>query len=315
MYIDTHLDTLWQMNKVDRIFSERSEPDKGHIDLVKAKEGELFIGFFTGYPNNNSYSTESMLRKWIEFANEPKNKIQRIISKPDLKNHYDNWQENKSLGAVLHFEGAAGIDTELNRLYIYHEMGLRSMGVTWNEQNQFATGLDGDPLRGFTKEGFDLLSAMEDLGIIIDVSHLNDLCFWDVVNTTNSPIIASHSNLRGVADHPRNLTDEMVQAIVDTGGSIGMNFCNAFLSTEEGSPATRDHVFHMINEVIGLSDVNHVHIGSDFDGCKVPDDIKDVSTMTSFFTDLQAKYSMSDADIRKIESGNMIRIMNEVWKS
>lgn len=127
-------------------------------------------------------------------------------------------------------EGAAGLDTSLNPLFIYHACGLRSLGLTWNEKNQFATGADGNSERGLTHEGLDLVSAAQDLGIIIDVSHLNDRSLQDLLDKTRKPLLASHSNLRKWADHKRNLSDDFVKAIADTGGSIGLNFCANFLS-------------------------------------------------------------------------------------
>ncbi|MHA2090555.1 MAG: dipeptidase [Candidatus Kariarchaeaceae archaeon] len=317
MYIDTHVDTLWAMKKQNRTFSQTS--NEGHIDLNRAREANLLAGFFTGFPSENTYATEKMLREWLEFANDPLNKIIRVTNFQELT----QLQEERSLGgddqyigAILHLEGAAGIDTELHRLYIYYDCGLRSMSVTWNEENQFATGAgrSNEKNRGFTKEGLDLLSAMEDLGVMIDVSHLNDKSFWDLVNHTNSPIFASHSNLRKFAEHQRNLADNMVHAVADTNGSIGINFCRGFLSTNEDHPANQGCAREMIREVINLTDLKHVHIGSDFDGCTLPDDMKDITSTTSFFASLGEELSLSANELDRIKHENIKRIMRDVWK-
>ncbi|MDH5645910.1 MAG: dipeptidase, partial [Candidatus Heimdallarchaeota archaeon] len=285
MYIDTHLDTRWALTRQDRSFSIRSSI--GHIDLDRARDANLLCGFFTGYPTESQYSTESMLKDWIIMTNDPNNHFIRINQYQDLEKHLNLLKTGSTdkIGSVLHFEGAAGIDTELNRLYIYYDLGLRSLGVTWNDTNQFATGVPGPIERGFTKEGLDLLDALNSLGIMVDVSHLNDTSFWDVINHSTGPVFASHSNLRKYADDPRNLTDEMVIAISDTGGSIGINLCKGFLSTDQAKhPANMGCAVSMIKEVIGLTSINSVHIGTDMDGCTLSDDLLDITSMPTFFT-------------------------------
>jgi len=317
MYIDTHLDTLSQSLRVERKFSELS--DEGHVDLVKAREAGLFLGFFTGFPTESAYATERMMRRWIEFVNNTDNHLRQVADLNDLEQHTQHFSAvdgmEHDIGAVLHFEGAAGIDTELNKLYIYHGLGLRSMSLTWNEQNQFATGVKGEKNRGLTMEGTDLIDKMADLGIIVDISHLNDTSFWDVIEYYDGPVIASHSNLRSLADHPRNLTEDMAQAVIDTGGTIGVNFCRGFLSTdEEEHPANRNCAKSMINRLVELGSTDNVHIGSDFDGCTIPDDVGDMRIIPQLMTELQNEHELTADDISKITHGNMIRVIKEIWK-
>ena len=334
MYIDTHLDTFWHIKHSKRSFARYeghgggdtkiplapgfSMPKHGHVDLPRAREGELCIGFFTGFPTSNHYATEQMIREWLYHTSQPENHLFRIKNKTHLEKHIPLWnktpKKEKNIGAVMCLEGAAGIDTELNRLYIYHDLGLRSMGITWNEQNQFATGVLGDKNRGFTKEGLDLLSAMEDLGIIIDVSHLNDKSFWDAVNNTNAPLIASHSNLRSIADHPRNLTEEMAIAIKETNGTIGVNFHSGFLSTNKEEKPTIDFIVKMIKRIIEIVGIDHVHIGSDFDGSTPPKDIRDVSVMPVVFQQIQNSLGLTNQELEKIKNGNILRVIRNVWK-
>lgn len=317
MYIDTHLDTLWQTNRNNRDFGTISED--GHVDVPRARKAGLFLGFFTGFPTESQYATERMLARWVQFMGDPKHQIRRVANLDELNDHLNHFsttpETERHIGAVLHFEGAAGIDTELNRLYIYHDLGLRSMGLTWNEQNQFATGVSGDEKRGLSTEGKNLIDAMRNIGIILDVSHLNDRSFWDVQKYADTPFIASHSNLRMFADHPRNLTNEMVQAIGESGGSIGINFCKDFLSVDqEEHPANRFCAMRMAEAVIDQIGIDHVHIGSDFDGCTVPDDIRDMSTIPQWLDELREKLSLTTTDIDKIAHGNMLRIIRQVWR-
>lgn len=316
MFIDGHNDTLWAMHKQQRKFSERSE--KGHIDLPRAQEAGLLAGFFTGYPTESFYVTEKMLRDWTIMVNNPENKLDKITSLQQLDDLYAKRKAESDvtqhkIGAILHLEGAAGIDSELNRLYLYYEMGLRSMGITWNEQNQFATGQAQGEERGFTREGLDLLSAMQDLGIIIDVAHLNDKCFWEVINNTNVPIIASHSNARELANSKRNLTNEMIQAIHDTGGVIGINLYTAFLSNEPETASMTD-IVKMYGKMIEIGGPKLVMSGTDLDGANLPSDIKDVTSLPLIFSAVQEAYSLSANDIESILINNIRRVMQKIWK-
>lgn len=342
MYIDTHLDAFYHMVQYHRSFQgdNNFDNDNVHVNLPKARKGELLAGFFTGFPNctyffspqnpypasykmtRDDYSdaelTEEYLARWLKIVNDPVNSLIQLKTKRELEKHinsYNPTSQNTKIGAILHFEGAAGIDAALNRLYIFYGAGLRSIGLTWNETNQFATGVPGDVNRGLTTSGKDLLDAMETLGIIVDVSHLNDKSFWDVQSHTNKSLLASHSNIRKRANSMRNLTDEMIKAIADSGGSIGINFCQGFLSTDKEHKVNRNCAFEMIKEIINITgSVEHIHIGSDFDGCKIPNDIKDVSTMPDFFQSLQNYLELTKEEIKKIQFGNMLRIINEHWK-
>ncbi len=313
MYIDAHLDTVFNMHRLNRTFYERNK--EGHIDLPRAREGKLIAGLFTGYPNDSQYLTDRSLRRWINLVNDDRNCMKIIKDYKTFENLLEHGLNDdfSKIGNILHFEGAAGIDSELNRLYIFYEVGLRSMSLTWNEENIFATGAEGDKTRGLTAEGINLLSAMEDLGIIIDVSHLNDKSFWDVVNNTNQIIFASHSNIRYIADHKRNLTKEMIEAIVNTDGSIGINFHKPFLSSDNS--ANINTIIAMIEEVINKFGIKHVHIGSDMDGAHPPDDFKDVTDMPKIFQLIKDKLELTDNELAYIQYKNLQRIIKKSWKT
>ena len=334
MYIDTHLDTVWHTTVSGRKFhvfeGENKKREKisfgigtlldkyGHVDLPRGREGELVIGFFTGFPSSNQYTTEKMVKDWILFMDNPQNQLVRIKTKYELITFIDEWKKSqpnkRKIGSVFALEGAAGIDSELNRLYLLYDIGLRSISLTWNEQNQFATGVLGDKNRGLTREGKDLIFIVEDLGIIIDISHLNDKSFWDVLSTSNSPIIASHSNYRGLANHPRNLTKEMIEAVKDTNGSIGLNLHSGFLSPNKPKKATIDTAVEMLRAMIEIAGTDHVHIGSDFDGSEPPQGIEDVSKIPTFFKLAKEKIGLSNYELEKIQYKNILRIINDVWK-
>ena len=187
------------------------------------------------------------------------------------------------------------------------------MGITWNETNQFATGQVGDPNRGLTSYGFDLLDAMEGLGIMIDVSHLNDKSFWDVVNNTNVPIYASHSNVRRIANHNRNLKDDMITTIADSGGSIGLNLYKGFLETIP-EKASIDSAVTMAREIVNLTGPNHLHMGADLDGAILPDDLKDIRDIPRVFDKIAKDLGLNSKEMALVKRENVMRLMKKVWK-
>ncbi|RMG21848.1 MAG: hypothetical protein D6732_26515 [Methanobacteriota archaeon] len=315
MFIDTHIDTLWAMKREEREFSTRSE--KGHVDLPRAQEADLLCGFFTGFPTESHHVTEKMLKEWLVWTRNPENKLVRIRSMNDLEKleqrRRSQKEKEREIGAVLCLEGAAGIDSELNRLDIYYEIGLRSMGLTWNEENQFATGQAQGNGRGLTAEGKNLVTRMEELGIIVDVSHLNDTSFWNLMDIVSKPVIASHSNVRELADHPRNLTKEMVEAVQSTGGTIGINFYKAFLETDP-EKAGINSIIRMFEAVIDIADTKTVHVGADLDGCTLPPDLKDITDIPKVLDRVQEELSLTNQDMERIRTGNIKRVMTKVWK-
>lgn len=316
LFIDTHIDTLWAMKKENRKFSDVSTI--GHVDLARAQQAGLLCGFFTGFPTESHYITENMLCEWIMMVRNPANKMTQIRNYSELKGLMIRREANSDqnlaeIGIVLHFEGAAGIDSGLNRLHIYYEVGLRSLGLTWNETNQFATGQEGDKTRGITTEGKDLVSTMEDLGILVDVSHLNDKSLWEVVDATNGPIYASHSNVRKIASHNRNLEDDMIVAIANSGGSIGINLYQAFLANDPKKASIKSAIT-MFEEVISLTGVSNVHSGADLDGATLPHDMKDIRDIPILLDTVKEELSLTESDLKKIQYENMMRIMKESWK-
>ena len=315
MFIDTHIDTLWAMKREERAFSTRSE--KGHVDLPRAQEADLLCGFFTGFPTESHFVTEKMLAEWLQWTRNPENRLVRIRNYNDLERLEDRRKsqkkEKREIGAVLCLEGASGIDSELNRLEIYYEIGLRSMGLTWNEENQFATGQAQGKGRGLTAEGRNLVTRMEELGIIVDVSHLNDTSFWNLMDIVSNPVIASHSNVRNLADHPRNLTKEMVEAIHSTEGTIGINFYKGFLETDP-EKADINSIIRMFEAIINFADTKTVHVGADLDGCTLPSDLKDITDVAKVLDRVQEELSLTNQDMELIRTGNIKRVMKHVWK-
>lgn len=189
------------------------------------------------------------------------------------------------IAIVPHIEGAECIDTDFNALEVLYAAGLRSLGLVWSRHNAFGHGapmarqVDLDPGKGLTPVGFALVQECDRLGMLIDLSHLTEAGFWDVAKTTTRPLIATHSNVHAISPSARNLTDRQLAAVAESGGVVGLNFHVGFLredcADDTNTPISQmiRHLDHMV-EVLGE---DGVALGSDFDGCLLPDDIGDVT--------------------------------------
>ena len=224
-------------------------------------------------------------------------------------------QNSEKVGAIFHFEGAGGIDSEFNNLKNFYRLGLRSMGITWSNSNRFGTGVGKNKERGLTAEGKELVQEMNRLGIIVDVSHLNEKSFWDVIEVSNKPVIASHSNAWEICHHDRNLKDDQIEAIKESGGTIGLNLCISFLKegAEKPEKVGFKQIIQHINYIVEKAGIDHLTLGSDFDGARVPEVIKDVSYYPNLLRILEEE-GFSSEDIEKITHKNIERVIKKVWK-
>lgn len=232
------------------------------------------------------------------------------------------------IGILLSLEGVDPLTNDLNLLRIFFELGVRMVGLTWSRRNYAADGCHyysrtEGKIGGLTDFGVELIRMAEDLGMLIDVSHLNDEGFWDVMNVSKRPVIASHSNCRALAYTPRNLTDEQIKALAERGGIIGMNACSSFTSDkdEEGDA---DHLAGHVDHIVKLTGVEHVGLGFDFcdilremEGEKAwmqPrknfDVIKGHKNIPEFTAAL-IKRGLSDHDIGLILGGNFLNLYSK----
>ncbi len=306
MIIDCHIDTVFALRQQVRSFNVES--DKGHVDLPRLKKGNVLAAFFAVFPSWSSYSIEEGVDHWFRLIENPDNELYQIKTVQDLT----FTREKKQIGAILHLEGAGGLDSELIKLRNLYRLGLRSLGLSWSNQNRFATGVGVNEKRGLTAEGKALIEEIEHLGIILDVSHLNPKSFWDVVETANKPFIASHSNTKKVCDHQRNLTDEQITAIKDVNGTIGINFCKSFLKKDPKEISLDDIRAH-IDHIVDLAGINHVSIGSDFDGASVPEVLKDIAYYPVLIKHLE-EHGYTSNEIEKITHENIIRVFKAIWR-
>ena len=187
--------------------------------------------------------------------------------------------------AVLpHVEGAECIDEGLAALEVLHAAGLRSLGLVWSRPNAFATGapIEADAAydaeTGLSDAGRALVRECEALGVMVDLSHLNEGGFWEVARAATKPLVATHSNARALSPCPRNLTDDQLRAIRDSGGVVGLNFHVGFLRADcrEDPDTPIETLLRHLDHLLGILGEDGVALGSDFDGCTLPREIGDV---------------------------------------
>ena len=230
------------------------------------------------------------------------------------------------LAVFLSLEGADPIQNDLGLLRIFYELGVRGLGLTWSRRNYAADGAFFSDKRegrkgGLTPFGVELVEKAEQLGMFIDVSHLNDEGFWDVIDVVTTPIIASHSNCRSLAGALRNLTDEQIKAVAKTGGVIGMNALNVFVRENEPVVTVSQLVDH-VDHIATIAGIDHVGIG--FDLCDshadflqmVPDlescDIIDTHAGLGEFTQELIIHGYNDDAILQVLGGNFMRVFAEI---
>lgn len=226
-----------------------------------------------------------------------------------------------SIAGVMHLEGAEAIGPDLDALYLFHQMGLRSLGPVWSRDTIFGYGVPiafpgtPDTGPGLTEKGKDLIRLCDELGIMIDLSHMNEKGFDDVAAVSTAPLVATHSNAHALCNSPRNLTDRQLHMIRERGGMVGLNFAIFFLnadgrsSTQMGWDVILRHLDHLIAEV----GEDHVGLGSDFDGCLLPDLIGDVTGVPRLF-EAMAAHGYDDALITKLARENWLSCLERCLK-
>jgi len=350
---DGHNDTLLHLaikspGSEESFFSGRD----GHIDLPKARAGGLAGGFFAMFAPTPGWTKEIRWRKtgpegpqesagWdvplaapvhqqkainnvlammgalfrLERMSEGKLEVVRTVK--ELRSAMDRGV----LAAVAHMEGAEALTKDLNGLEVLYQAGLRSLGIVWSRPNFFGHGVpfnfpdSPDIGPGLTDAGKDLVRACNEMGILVDLSHLNEKGFWDVASLSKAPLVATHSGAHALCPSPRNLTDDQLKAIGESGGMVGVNFGRGFLRKDgmaDKRTTVREiarHVVHIV-EKIG---VDHVGLGSDFDGTQVPQDMKDVAGLPKLLDALQ-ELGVKGKDLRKVAYRNWIRVLKATWK-
>lgn len=322
--IDSHLDLAVNIDLRKRAGEENPLRDiylddmrKGGVNLVVSS---LFIDnvFLPQKALVEGLSQIEALITAVEMNNED---FMICSSKLDIEKAL----KDGKIGIIISFEGIEPIGNNIKLLRIFYELGLRLAGLTWSRRNYAASGSSFAPQKegvrgGLSKFGVEVVEKCNELGIIIDISHINDEGFWDVVKYSNKPIIASHSNCRSIVDIPRNISDEMIEAIAKSGGIVSINGASFVVADTFEDASIRTYVDHI--EYIGKL-VGYNHIGIGFDMCdnlfkltniqnnnvlgKNGDTIKGYYQMEELVDEMLSR-GISEEDIKKVLGGNFLRL-------
>lgn len=319
------------------------ESDIGHVDLPRMNRGGMAGGFFAmfvptpdeeeiitfsdkGYevqlasPINQTYASERTglmfsLLEWLA-ARDP-DVFQRALDTNVLRRCI----ESGTAFAIPHIEGAETVHPDLANLDELYERGLRSLGPVWSRVNAFAHGVpyafpappDFGP--GLTDAGRDLVHACNELGIMLDLSHMNLAGFQDIAKISAAPLVATHSCAHAICPVSRNLTDWQIDAIGESNGLIGVAFdvsmlrSDGDLNRDTPLPVIADHIDH----IAGRIGVEHVALGSDFDGAVMPDDLPDAAGIAGLIACLRDR-GYDDHSLACISHLNWLRVLDDTWK-
>jgi len=221
----------------------------------------------------------------------------------------DECIREKRLGIILAVEGAYLLEDNLHRLDMLYKLGIRCLSLTWNPGNKLCGGIGDSDSRGLGSQGARLVKKMNRLGMLIDLSHISERGFWDIIELTDRPVIASHSNCLSLCNNKRNLDDRQIKAVADKNGVIGVNFVPDFLGRErEGISTVVDHIEHIVQ----LGGPGCAGLGSDFDGTEdLPEGITGIECFYEIYEEL-LKRGYSEEDAAKVMGGNMLRVIEDV---
>ncbi len=324
-FIDMHCDSVMYA-----FFHGNSDcyETTGMCDIKKLVAGGAlaqFLGIFLPQPTSKQWTNnhipytgdEPYLQRCLEIFYNTVNHHSDVIAQARCAQDILDNEKNGKMSALLSIEDGRDIQGSMDRLQLYYDWGVRLITLTWNMKNCFGSPNSKDPnimAEGLTDFGKDAVCRMQELGMLVDVSHLSDGGFWDVVKLANKPFVASHSNARALSNHPRNLTDDMIRAIADHGGVTGLNFMPEFLNQDTVSKDSRielmiQHAKYIIN--IGGEDV--LGIGTDFDGFHGNLEIEGPHQMQRLMNAFK-NAGFSDDLVEKIAYKNTMRVLKDVLK-
>jgi membrane dipeptidase len=356
--VDTHADTLWRVLDSGDDISVRSS--KGHIDIPRLKEGGVDAEFFSVWVQP-AYSPDHAAHRALRLIDALHRIVERNRDSMVLARGPDDIRAAAAAGkiaALLGIEGGHAIENDLGLLRMYHALGVRYMTLTWSFNTDWAdsSGAQGQ-WKGLTDFGVKVVQEMNRLGMLVDVSHVSDDTFRDVMKVARAPVIASHSACRALCDAPRNMTDDMLRAVRDNGGVVMINFYSAFLDQgfrdrsraaadsrkpelaaiadrflldpvgredalwalhrdidESIPPPPLDRLIEHIEHVIQVAGVDHVGLGSDFDGVtSLPKGMEDVTKLPAITRALLAR-GYPEKDVEKVLGGNFMRVFDEATR-
>jgi membrane dipeptidase len=337
--VDGHNDALLRVWRNGR--SLRDRDDEGCLDLPRMREGGIAAGFFAifvpaedgdapdprslvvptadGYevPMESPLPFERAVRVADELASIAERDLFLVRTVAELKRCI----AGEEVGAILYFEGAEPVEPGLGDLEAWVERGLRSLGIVWSRPNAFGHGVPfrfpgtPDTGPGLTPAGRELVRACNELGVMIDVAHLNEAGFHDVARLSDRPIVSTHSGVHALCPIPRSLTDAQLDTIRDSGGIAAIVFDTPMTRADADLVADTplDTILDHVDYVAGRIGVDHVALGSDFDGAHPPNALADATRVPALLDALTAR-GWSDDDLRALGHRNWLRVLGDTWR-
>lgn len=311
---DCHADTLSRLLILDEdeMSLQRSEP-RHHSDLPRMLSAglrlQVFSIFTMPYEAGHYGAVRSLQMMEIYRRDCRQNPRLKLVEKAaDLA---DFESSDTQLYGIFSMEGASPLCGDLKMLEIFYRQGLRAIGLTWNHRNELADGLGVQSSYGLTGFGREVTQRMNELGMVVDLAHINEAGFWEAMELSSSPVIVSHANAKALCGHRRNMSDAQLDALKAQDGFIGVCFETSFLNDNKQLASLDDLIRHIdyICERIGPK---HIAFGSDYDGIQAtPRDLEDVSTFPRVLERLRG-LGYSEADLALIAHGNVLRVYRQV---
>jgi len=320
MYIiDLHCDTLLRLIGQEGAGEKLFKNDRC-VDISRLKKSHYWIQCFAAFIELDSFPAATKMEQGYEQAmrmfdifDEACGLHPELFCKVTSYEEAEKAKESGKVGGMLTVEEAGFIDRKTERFDVLYDRGVRLITLLWNTENCLGYPNSNDPVimnKGLKDFGIEAVEYMNEKGILIDVSHMNDGGFWDVVKYSTKPFLASHSNCREVLYHPRNLSDPMLKAIGERGGVVGLNFLPAFLGRGEEAGSIRAMKRH-IRHLVDTAGIEAAAIGTDFDGFHGSCEISGAGEMRLLIEALEEE-GYSGSEIEKIMYGNAERLFREV---
>ncbi|MEE9313021.1 MAG: dipeptidase [Rhizobiaceae bacterium] len=314
----------------------------GAIDLPRAKMGGLGGGFFAIYIPSDDFSLDDLgamkippydlpLPKPIGLSAATAVTLQQAAILIRLQElgaleicttaaQIKDCMAKGKLAAIMHIEGAEGIDEDFHALDVLHQAGLRSLGPVWSRPTAYGHGVpfrfpsDGDIGPGLTEAGFRLIRRCNELKIMVDLSHLNEAGFWDIAKHSDAPLVATHSNAHAICDSSRNLTDKQLSAIAESDGMVGVNFAVNFLREDgqQDAGTSVEIILRHLDHLINILGEDRVGLGSDYDGATVPEAISSVAGLLNL-RDAMRAHGFNEPLLNKLCHENWLRVLEKTW--
>ena len=332
MVIDGHNDVLSHLHEEGAADDALLHEGTARITVPSARAGGLAAGLFAVLPPAGDFIVERTPGGYeipyapsVDFEEAVRTVgalVARLLRADGIRlvrnvADLDACLAGEGLGAILHMEGAEAIDPALGMLEVWYAAGLRSLGPVWSRANAFGHGVpfrfpsSPDTGPGLTEAGVRLVRRCAELGIAVDVSHLNTAGFWDVAREHDGPLIASHSGVHALCPSARNLTDDQLDAVDLVGINFDVGSLRADGADDPDTPVTR--IAEHARYVADRRGVDHVALGSDFDGAKMPADVTDASGLPRVLAALEAVGFEGD-EVERIAWRNWRRVLGAVWR-